>query len=255
METLTWCSLELADHTQNYLQCEHFVHNNDFASSPFGTTAAKMMIDHDLGLDHKTYEPYLIGSIEGEDVLEGVLELLQGDDISEWQGPNDDVSTYNQAPTKASAHPICVTTPSRPDPSVPSRLYNLQLPTGFVASPTQSHSLVPYATFAPPFALDGPHDGFTLSSSFSSVTAALNASTTQPTAWEPSPRPLSSALLEGYSSDPSDSRSFIDTPDVKKSTGCKRRNFCDDELTLGKNKYCKVDGGKILSNTSMVRLL
>jgi hypothetical protein len=226
--------------------------------SSFEITAAKMMIDHDFDLDYESHAPYVMGSTEDEEAMEGFLELLQGDDLSEWQDPKEDMSSnYVPAPTKASALPNSVTTASCPHPSIPSRLFNLQLATGFVSSPKQSYSPVPYATFTPTSAIDGPHDGFTLPS-FGLAGATLNASTTQPTASAPLLRELSSpleSLLQGYSSDPSHSQSSINALDVRKSTGCRRRSFSDEELTISENKYRKVEGGKILKSTSMVRTL
>jgi hypothetical protein len=226
--------------------------------SSFETTAAKMMIDHDFDLDYESHAPYVMGSIEDEEAMEGFLELLQGDDLSEWQDPKEDMSSnYVPAPTKASALPNSVTTASCPDPSVPSRLFNLQLATGFVSSPKQSHSLLLHAPFKPPPAQSSPHDGFTQLSSFGLAGATLNASMTQPTASVPLLRELSSpleSLLQGYSSDPSDSRSSLNVLNVKKSTGCRRRSISGEELTLSKNKYRKVEGGKIPTSTPMVRL-
>lgn len=238
-----------------------FIIHNIFAELPFDTPAAKMMIDHQvepaLGKDYEAYDPYVIGSMEDEDVMEGVLELLQGDDLSDWQAPNDNMSSmYIPEHTKASALPISVTTELRGDPSVPSRLFNLQLATGLVTSPKQSQSPVAYTNVRPHPALAGPpHDGFTLPSSFGLAMAALNSSTSQPTASVPSLRASAASPLQGYSSDPSDSRASMNALDIKTSAGRRRRSASEDELTPGKNKYRKVEGRKITTSMSMVRPL
>ena len=219
-------SLELAVKTSGTTVCTICcaTHSHNHSSLPFETIDATM-VDRDLGLDHDPYDPYIIGTIEEEDTMEGVFELLQGDDLSEWQDSHDEVSPNNiPSPSKASVLPNSVITASHPDPNVPSRLFNLQLATGFEHFPKPSLA----------------YDGFSQPSSCGLAMAALNASIAHPTASAPMPPSLSSALFQGYSSDPSDSLSSSDVLNAKKSTGCRRRSFSDDELTLSKSKYHKV---------------
>lgn len=167
-------------------------------------------------------------------------------------------SEHVPAHIEASALPISVTTASRPDPSVHSQLFNLQLATDFVTSPKQSHLSGVRKIFTPPPALAGPKGGFTLPSNSGLAKAALNASMSQPVAFVASIPASASASppFRGYSAA---SRACINALDDKTSTGLVRRNASAPNVSpvgtsknKSKYKYRKVVGGKIPTSKSMV---